>query len=117
MELFFAHGVERQSIFCLDARDSTRTQWRQDPPLRNPFEFRRCCDAVSWHSACSGKKSGHSFLRSGTQIGLRKKFGRAAYIALKGRVVREVGYGLSLEGASAADFVKTKSELDAQKQK
>jgi hypothetical protein len=39
---------------------------------------------------------------------------------LKEPVVREVGYGLSLEGASAADFMKTKqakSEPDAQKQK
>jgi hypothetical protein len=29
---------------------------------------------------------------------------------LKERIVREVGYGLSLEGASAADLVKSKSE-------
>src|SRR5580698_3450519 len=39
---------------------------------------------------------------------------------LKERIVREVGYGLSLEGASAADLVKTKlakSEPVAQKQK
>jgi enoyl-CoA hydratase/carnithine racemase len=39
---------------------------------------------------------------------------------LKERVVREVGYGLSLEGASSADLVKTKqakSEPVAQKQK
>jgi hypothetical protein len=28
---------------------------------------------------------------------------------LKERVVREVGYGLALEGASAADFVKSKT--------
>src|ERR1700746_2994267 len=39
---------------------------------------------------------------------------------LKERLVREVGYGLSLEGASAADLVKSmqgKSESDAQKSK
>ncbi|HWV99901.1 MAG TPA: enoyl-CoA hydratase/isomerase family protein [Candidatus Acidoferrum sp.] len=30
---------------------------------------------------------------------------------LKERIVREVGYGLSLEGASAADLVKSKTEL------
>jgi enoyl-CoA hydratase/carnithine racemase len=39
---------------------------------------------------------------------------------LKGRIVREVGYGLSLEGASAADLVKsmqTKSEPAARKEK
>ncbi|HXW91892.1 MAG TPA: enoyl-CoA hydratase/isomerase family protein [Terriglobales bacterium] len=38
---------------------------------------------------------------------------------LKERIVREVGYGLSLEGASAADLVKSmraKSEAPAQKQ-
>jgi hypothetical protein len=39
---------------------------------------------------------------------------------LKERLVREVGYGLSLEGASAADLVKsmqTKSEAVVQKGK
>jgi enoyl-CoA hydratase/carnithine racemase len=39
---------------------------------------------------------------------------------LKERIVREVGYGLSLEGASAADLVKSmqaKSEPVAQKRK
>ena len=39
---------------------------------------------------------------------------------LKERLVREVGYGLSLEGASAADLVKsmqTKSEAVVQKSK
>ena len=39
---------------------------------------------------------------------------------LKERLVREVGYGLSLEGASAADLVKsmqTKGEAVAQKSK
>jgi hypothetical protein len=39
---------------------------------------------------------------------------------LKERIVREVGYGLSLEGASAADLVKSmqvKSEPVAQKGK
>jgi hypothetical protein len=39
---------------------------------------------------------------------------------LKERIVREVGYGLSLEGASAADLVKSmqaKSEPVAQKVK
>jgi hypothetical protein len=39
---------------------------------------------------------------------------------LKERIVREVGYGLSLEGASAADLVKSieaKSERVAQKGK
>ena len=39
---------------------------------------------------------------------------------LKERIVREVGYGLSLEGASAADLVKsmqTKTEPAAQKGK
>jgi len=39
---------------------------------------------------------------------------------LKERVVREVGYGLSLEGASSADLVKSKqveSEPVAQKRK
>jgi hypothetical protein len=38
---------------------------------------------------------------------------RALYPTLKQRIVREVGYGLSLEGASAADLVKlmqTKTE-------
>ena len=37
---------------------------------------------------------------------------------LKERIVREVGYGLSLEGASAADLVKsmqTRTEPDARK--
>jgi hypothetical protein len=32
---------------------------------------------------------------------------RTLYPALKERIVREVGYGLSLEGASAADLVKS----------
>jgi predicted Kef-type K+ transport protein len=39
---------------------------------------------------------------------------------LKERIVREVGYGLSLEGASAAGLVKSmqaKSEPDVQKGK
>jgi hypothetical protein len=39
---------------------------------------------------------------------------------LKERIVREVGYGLSLEGASAADLVKSmqaKSEPSAKKGK
>jgi hypothetical protein len=39
---------------------------------------------------------------------------------LKERIVREVGYGLSLEGASAADLVKSmqaQSELVAEKRK
>jgi hypothetical protein len=39
---------------------------------------------------------------------------------LKDRIVREVGYGLSLEGASSADLVKSrqaKSEPVAQKRK
>jgi hypothetical protein len=39
---------------------------------------------------------------------------------LKERVVREVGYGLSLEGASSADLVKSnqaKSEPVAEKRK
>jgi hypothetical protein len=39
---------------------------------------------------------------------------------LKERIVREVGYGLSLEGASAADLVKSmqaRSESAAQKEK
>jgi len=31
---------------------------------------------------------------------------------LKERIVREVGYGLSLEGASAADLVKSKQAKD-----
>jgi hypothetical protein len=38
---------------------------------------------------------------------------------LKERIVREVGYGLSLEGASAADLVRSmraKSETPAQRQ-
>jgi hypothetical protein len=64
--------AQRQSVFRLDVIDLTRNQCRRDSPLRNPFEFRRCCDAVSWHSACSGKERGHSFLRPGTQIGLRE---------------------------------------------
>jgi hypothetical protein len=41
-------------------------------------------------------------------------------LPLKERIVREVGYGLSLEGASAADLVKsmqTKTEPLAQKGK
>jgi enoyl-CoA hydratase/carnithine racemase len=46
---------------------------------------------------------------------------RAHFIhPLKERIVREVGYGLSLEGASAADLVKSmhaKSEPVAQKEK
>jgi hypothetical protein len=39
---------------------------------------------------------------------------------LKERIVREVGYGLSLEGASAADLVKSmkaQNESGAQKEK
>jgi hypothetical protein len=39
---------------------------------------------------------------------------------LKERIVREVGYGLSLEGASAADLVKSmqaQSEAAAEKRK
>jgi hypothetical protein len=62
-------------------RDSPRDECRRVSQLRNPFEFRRCCDAAFWHPACSGRERRHSFLRPGTQIGLRKKFGCAAYIA------------------------------------
>jgi hypothetical protein len=45
---------------------------------------------------------------------------RAFIQPLKERIVREVGYGLSLEGASAADLVKSmkvKSESVTQKRK
>lgn len=73
--------AQRQSIFRLDVNHSTRNECRRDSPLRNPFEFRRCCDAAFWHPACSGRERRHSFLRPSTQIGLRKKFGCAAYIA------------------------------------
>ena len=62
-------------------RDSPRDECRRVSPFHNPFEFRRCCDAAFWHSACSGRERRHSFLRPDTQIGLRKKFGCAAYIA------------------------------------
>ena len=56
----------------------------------------------------------------GAQI-LTRRNTRAHFIhPLKERIVREVGYGLSLEGASAADLVKSmhaKSEPVAQKEK
>ena len=45
----------RQSAFRLDVRDSPRNERRRDSPLRNPFEFRQCCDPASWHSTCSVK--------------------------------------------------------------
>jgi hypothetical protein len=52
--------------------------------------------------------------------GVGKSSGFNRFRPLKERIVREVGYGLSLEGASAADLVKSmqaKSEPVAQKGK
>ena len=52
--------ASRQSAFGFDVRDLPRNEYRRDSPFHNPFEFRRCCDSDSWHSACSGKERGRS---------------------------------------------------------
>jgi hypothetical protein len=45
----------RQSAFRLASEIRHATNTFTGSPFHNPFEFKRCCDAASWHSTCSVK--------------------------------------------------------------